>query len=90
MAAEIPQEILDLEDEVAYENPDGWIEVRGRTIEGQSRWSTCFSRIISDGGAFYEIWWSRGSTEQQDGGVEGLEVCRVKPVEVVVTKYERV
>lgn len=90
MPAKIPQEILDLEDDIVDENPEGWKEVRATRVDFTSRWSISRSRVIGKGDLYYEISWSRGATEQQDAGVEGLEICQVEPVEVVIIKYRSI
>lgn len=90
MTGNIPQEILDLESDIAYENPEGWKEVRAERVEYTSRWNVHCSRVIGKGDLYYEIYWARGATEMQDNGVEDLEIWQVEPVEVVVTKYKRI
>ena len=90
MANKIPQEILDLEDDIVDDNPDGWKEVRATQVDFTSRWSISRSRVISKDDLYYEISWSRGATEMQDQGVEGLEILQVEPVEVVITRYRSI
>jgi hypothetical protein len=58
-------------------------------ITDQSRWSTFYEQVFKDtrDGTFWEISWSRGSTEQQDFGVEDVSVQQVWPRVVTRTIY---
>lgn len=90
MEVKIPQEILDLQDDIAYENPEGWTTVREEMLESTSRWSVYRSRVISNGQSYYEIYWGRGATETQDEGVESLRIWQVIPVTITTTIYKEV
>ncbi len=89
MEVKIPQEILDLQDDIFYKNPKGWTTVRVEMVENVSRWSIYRSRVISDGQSYYEIYWGRGATEQQANGVEGVQIWQVTPKEITTTVYVR-
>lgn len=61
-----------------------------KTIDEQSRWSTFFSQVYKDtrDETFWEIYWSRGSTEYQDEDIkDNLGVTQVYPKEVTTTVY---
>lgn len=66
--------------------------VEPKTIVDQSRWSTFYTSVLEHipTKTFWEIGWSRGSTECQDGQDESdnTTVCEVEPVQVTITKYE--
>lgn len=79
------------ERDLLYEDElDNYKAVTSETIEDQSRWSTNYSRVFVDtsDNTYWAASWSRGSTEQQDFGVEDLEWRQVVPVEKTVTVYE--
>ena len=77
--------------EICYEVPDGYIVVSGEEITDQSRWSTYFRKVIKNvsSNQYWEITWSRGSTEQQDFGSEDIEITQVYPKEKTITVFER-
>lgn len=67
---------------------DDFEEVEPEEITGQSRWNTYYSQILKyKDGTFWQVTWSRGSTEMQDDGVEDLGLIQVEPKEVTVTHY---
>ncbi len=62
-------------------------------ITGQSRWSTTHRRVFKHEGRFYQSFYSKGSTEQQDEGPyeyedDEIECKEVMPVQKTVTVYE--
>lgn len=70
---------------------DDYEEVTSQTIIDRSRWSTFYEQVfkkISDG-TYWELSWSRGSTEYQDDGPEDVSICEVVPQEVTVISYVR-
>lgn len=54
-------------EQIVNEDHDDW-EMIKETIKNQSRWSTHFSGVFKNitTGKYYEVGYSRGSTEQQD------------------------
>lgn len=81
--------IISYDDDPANED-EFFEEVTAEKIEEQSRWSTFFSQVYKDtrDGTFWEIYWSRGSTECQDEDIEdNLSVSQVYPKEVTTTVY---
>jgi hypothetical protein len=86
MNQELAESILKWEDHPEDEFIE---EVTQEVIEDQRRWSTQYSQVFKDirDNTFWEIWWSRGSTEMQDEGPEDIGFQQVEPVEVTVTKY---
>lgn len=55
----------------------------------QSRWSTHFSQVfhrVSDH-TYWELSWSRGSTEYQDEGAENIEFSEVVPQEYTAVRW---
>lgn len=71
------------------ENYDDYREVTEPEIYDQRRWHTAFAQVVEHKPTktFWDISWSRGSTEMQDDGVEDVEVQEVVPQEVTVIKY---
>jgi hypothetical protein len=86
MNQEIAEAILNWED---HEEIEFFEEVTEEEITDQSRWSTSCSRVYKDkrDESFWELSWTRGSTELQDNGTEDIEFQRVMPQEVTVIKY---
>ena len=74
------------------DDADNYEEVTKAKIFDQSRWSTFYSRVYKNkiDGTFWEIIWSRGSTEQQDNGPEDIGVNQVEPHEKTIIEYKRV
>jgi len=74
------------------DDADNYEEVTKAKIFDQSRWSTFYSRVYKNkiDGTFWEIIWSRGSTEQQDNGPEDIGVNQVEPYEKTIIEYRRV
>ena len=74
------------------DDADNYEEVTKAKIFDQSRWSTFYSRVYKNkiDGTFWEIIWSRGSTEQQDNGPEDIGVDQVEPYEKTIIEYKRV
>lgn len=64
-------------------------EVAPEEIVDQSRWRTYYSQVHKDtrDETFWELSWGRGSTEQQDGGIEDIGFIQVEPKLVTITKY---
>ncbi len=63
--------------------------VTDEQMVGKSRWSTHYKQVfkrLSDQ-TFWQIRWTRGSTEYQDEGYEDLEMCQVWPKQVTKTVY---
>lgn len=86
MNQEIAEAILNWED---HEEAEFFKEVGEEEITGKSRWSTFYSQVYKDerDESFWELSWSRGSTEQQDDGPENIGFQRVMPQEVTVIRY---
>lgn len=86
MTPELAQTILDWEDHV---DVDFYEPVTPDTITGNSRWSITYERIFKDkrDNTFWRIEWSRGATERQDEGNEGVTVTQVYPREVTLIEY---
>jgi hypothetical protein len=86
MNQQIAEAILNFED---YEEEEFFEEVSELEITGTSRWNTFYSKVFQDtrDNTYWEITWSRGSTEIQDNGAEDIEFRQVKPVNVTVIKY---
>ncbi len=86
MNQEIAEAILKWED---HDEVEFFEEVTKNIMEEKSRWSTFYSQVYKDNrdGSFWRLFWSRGSTEQQDEGPENIEFERVMPKEVIITKY---
>lgn len=75
----------------------GGLEKISDTITGKSRWTVNYALVFRNtaNGRFYEVGYSVGATESQDEGPFEYEPdlipCHeVRPVEKVVTVYERV
>lgn len=89
MKQEVAEALLRWEDHEEYE----YFEPVGeRQIDGTSRWSTFYAQVYRDKrtGTFWEVSWSRGSTEMQDEGPEDIAVSQVWPHEVTTTVYKTV
>jgi hypothetical protein len=86
MNQEIAEAILNWED---HHESDFFIEIGEEEITGKSRWSTFYSQVYKDkrDNSFWELSWSRGSTEQQDNGVEDISFQRMMPKEVTFVQY---
>jgi hypothetical protein len=86
MNQEIAEAILNWED---HEEVEFFEEITEEEITNKSRWSTSYSRVYKDNRneSFWELSWTRGSTELQDNGTEDIEIQRVMPQEVTVIKY---
>lgn len=70
-----------------YLGPD--IKLVEDEITSQDRWTTWSRAVLTDGKEYVAVVYGVGSTEMQENE-EDIEVYSVKPVEVTVTKYERV
>ncbi|UFS66953.1 hypothetical protein LO749_20895 [Paracoccus denitrificans] len=72
-----------------WEEPEGIKEVTPEESYMRSRWSTFFRQVVEHvpSGTFWEISWSRGSTEYQDNGIEDMSFRQVWPREVKVVQY---
>lgn len=77
-------EFLDISDS------DDYAPVTDQRIEEQSRWNTYYSRVYrrESDGTFWELRWSRGSTEYQDDGIEDRVLTQVERVQKWVDTYE--
>lgn len=66
-------------------------EATRENIVSQSRWRTSFKQVFKKtaDGTFWELSWSRGSTEVQDEGPEDVEIHEVEPKEVATIQYVR-
>jgi hypothetical protein len=82
-----------------YEDPveevfygEDFQKVGEEEICDKDRWRTYYSQVLrlTSDDSFWRADWSRGSTEYQDEGVEGLTLVRVAPYLVTVTKYYEV
>jgi len=87
MKLETAVAILKWEDDV-----DNYEEVTEEKIFDKTRWSTFYSQVYKHkhNGTFWEITWSRGSTEQLDNGPEDIGVDQVEPYEKTIIEYKRV
>lgn len=58
-------------------------------ITDKSRWNTFYSQVFKkvEDGTFWEAFWTRGSTEYQDNGVEDFDFYEVVPQEITTTIY---
>lgn len=86
--------------QILYDDGGKLFIVVSENIESQGRWDTHYEVVfqVLSTGKFYELNYSRGSTEQQDNGPQfddedgrGNILCHeVMPVETVITKYVRI
>jgi hypothetical protein len=81
----------------ALENDCDTLEKVSDDLTGTSRWSTHHRLVFKakESGKFYEANYSRGATESQDESPfeyepDLVECAEVRPVERVITVYERV
>ncbi|WP_266031200.1 hypothetical protein [Brucella intermedia] len=88
MTPEVAKAILRWED---HEDVDHFAEVTGEQIHDTSRWHTHYSAVYQDkrDETFWEVSWSRGSTEIQDEGPENIDVYQVWPHKVETVVYTR-
>jgi hypothetical protein len=87
MKQEVAEAIIRWED---HDDAENYTEVTSPEIYDQGRWETSFSQVFRDcrDNSFWEISWTRGSTEFQDEGPENIEVRQVWPHQVTVTQYK--
>ena len=85
-----PEDVGYHRDEYLFESDD-FNSVTDEEITGQSRWSTFYYQVFKyKDGTFWGATWNRGSTEQQDNGIEDLKVFQVEPEQVLITKYKAI
>ncbi len=75
--------------EIVWEDDPDYESVTGETIIDQSRWSTYFENVflrLSDK-TLWRFYWSRGSTESQDEGPEGISYAQVYEKTVMRIEY---
>lgn len=79
----------ELFEEVLY--GEDYEEVTSEQVTDTSRWHTMYEQVFkkTSDGTFWEMSWSRGSTEYQDDGPEDVEIYEVEPKEVTVVQYFR-
>jgi len=75
---------------ILREDEEGYKPVTQTEIYEQSRWQTFFEQVFEEEatGAYWKIYWSRGSTEYQDEGPEDITFDRVFPRTKTITVYE--
>lgn len=75
---------------ILCEDEEGYTEVTPSKIVDQGRWKTFYQQVFEKeaDGTFWEIFWSRGSTEYQDNGIEDVRCRRVFPKTKTITVYE--
>ncbi len=80
---------FELDTDVIWEGHDDLTTVEEESITDKGRWSTYYQKVVlhKPTQTYWYLSWSRGSTEYQDNGVEGLTAIQVVPKEVTVTKY---
>jgi hypothetical protein len=73
---------------IVYDDTVDWETAENEKAEDQDRWSTSWSKIVKhlSSGKFYKIFWSQGSTEMQDNGIEFY----TDPVELVEVEWKEV
>lgn len=81
---------LEIAMECLREYPRDYESVTEEEIVDQSRWSTFYNQVFKNrvDGTYWKIHWSRGSTEQQDNGIEDIEFQQVFPKQKTITVYE--
>lgn len=86
MNKEIAESILNWDD---HDEVEFFVKETKEEMYDKSRWSTFYSQIYKDtrDGTFWQICWSRGSTEQQDEGPEDIEFSQVVPKEVIKIEW---
>jgi len=57
-------------------------------ITDQGRWDVYKRKVLKFGDKFLELTWSQGATENQDYGIEDLELKEVFPHEETITVYK--
>lgn len=57
-------------------------------ITDQGRWDVYKRKVLKFGDKFLELTWSQGATENQDYGIEDLELQEVFAYEKTITVYE--
>ena len=80
--------------QIVNEDHDSWEMIKEK-IKDQGRWSTHFSGVFKNiaTGKYYEVDYTRGSTEQQDEDLfytEEVEFFEVEEKEVTVKMWVRV
>lgn len=65
-------------------------EILEDQIIDERRWHVRRRQVVSKGDELVAVEFNEGATEYQDDTPMGGEAYEVKPVEVTVTKYERI
>lgn len=75
---------------ILCEDEEGYKAVTSEQIYKKSRWQTFFEQVFVEEatGAYWKIYWARGSTEYQDEGPEVIDFDRVFPQTKTITVYE--
>jgi hypothetical protein len=81
--SDIPFEV---NEDLMWKNPTGWVDAQGRTIVDKGRWTTYLERVITDGSRYFRVNWSEGNTEYQDPA-DCVEVVEVWPKQVMTTVF---
>lgn len=81
---------IDIAKDCLYEEAEDYESVTEVEIVDQGRWNTYYSQVFENkvDGTYWRISWSRGSTEQQDEGIQDVEFQRVFPKTKTITVYE--
>lgn len=89
MNEELAMALLNWED---HDEADYFLEASPMKITGTGRWRINYSMVYQDtrDQRYWMIRWSRGATEVQDEGPENIVVYEVRPIEIMVTEWERV
>ena len=73
-----------------YDDTEDYTRITEAEVSYQSRWNTYYSQVFENksDGTYWKIFWSRGSTEHQDCGIEDIDFQRVFPKTKTITVYE--
>lgn len=76
--------------EEEFEEQEFFEEATSAEVTDTSRWSTFYKQVFEDtrDGSFWQITWSRGSTEMQDEGFEDVSVKQVWPRQKTIWVYQ--
>jgi hypothetical protein len=80
--------------ELVWDEGDDNVEVIEDELIDESRWSLHYRMIFKYDEKYYETFYSKGATEQQDESPyefedDEIECVEVFPIEKVITVYER-
>lgn len=81
---------LEIAMDCLHDETEDYTNATESEIVDKGRWNTFYQQVFEkkEDGTFWEISWSRGSTEYQDDGPEDIRFRRVFPRYKTITVYE--